>query len=286
MYTLTITNKDNRKLTFNELDANYIITNIQGLSPSNATINTVQAALIDGGIYNSAKLNMRTLNIAFAIEEPVEVNRLEAYQVLRVKEPVTITYTSPKIDVYIEGYVENVNIGHFDKKQKATVSLLCPQPYWLSAQEIINELSTTNAIFHFPFHNLVDHTDIVFGLLSDDAKAVVPNGGGIETGVIFEILAYDTVSGIKIFDYITREFIGLDFEMQAGDLITINTMQGKKSIILTRNAIETNIFNSLMKDSTWLQLAAGGSVYVFTLESGSNSSVEISIKHNNLFEGV
>ena len=286
MYTLTLTNKDNKKLEFNGLSAAYNITNIQGLSPAKATINTTEAALIDGGLFNSAKLNMRTLNIAFTIEEPVEANRLEVYQVLRVKEPVYITYHSPKIDVYIEGYVESCDIGHFDKKQKATVAILCPSPYWQSAQEIITELSTTNSTFHFPFHNIVNTTEIVFGLLSDEAKAVVPNGGGITTGVIFEILASDVVSGIKIYDYITREFIGVDFEMQSGDLITINTMQGKKSITLTRDAIETNIFNSLMKDSTWLQLAAGGSVYVYTLDSGSASSVEVTIKHNNLYEGV
>lgn len=286
MYTLTLTNKDNRKLVFNGLDAAYNITNIQGLAPAKASINTVQAALIDGGIFNSAKLNMRTLNIAFTIEEPVESNRLEVYQVLRMKEAVTVTYKSPKLDTYVEGYIEQINIGHFDKKQKATVTILCPSAYWQSAQEIINELSTTLPRFHFPFSNPVNTEEIVFGILSEEAKAVVPNAGGISTGVIFEILAEDTASGIKIFDYITRDFIGVDFEMQAGDLITINTNQGKKSITLTRNAIETNIFNSLMRDSKWLQLAAGGSVYVYTLESGTLSSVEVTIKHNNLYEGV
>ena len=286
MYTLVITNKDNKKLTFNGLSAAYNITNISGLAPAKATINTTQAALIDGGIYNSAKLNMRSINIAFTIEEPVESNRLEVYQVLRMKEKVTITYKSPKVDVYVEGYIESIEIGHFDKKQKATVSILCPFAYWQSAQEVINDLSSTLPTFHFPFHNLVNTTSIVFGMLTDEAKAVVPNAGGIETGVIFEILAEGTVSGIKIFNYITREFIGVDFEMQPGDLIRINTMQGQKSITLIRNAIETNIFNSLMKDSTWLQLAAGGSVFVFTLESGSPSSVEVTIKHKNLYEGV
>lgn len=286
MYTLTLTNKDNKKLEFNGLNAAYNITNIQGLAPNKATINTVQAALIDGGLYNSAKLDMRTINMAFTIEEPVEKNRLAAYQVLRIKEPITINYISPNIEVYIEGYIASIDVGHFDIKQKMTVSILCPKPYWLSAQQMITELSTTASMFHFPFYNLVEHTDIVFGLLSSEAKAVVPNGGGIETGIIFEILASDACSGIKIFDYITQDFIGVDFEMEAGDLITINTRQGEKSITLTRHAEVTNIFNNLMKDSTWLQLAAAGSVYVYTLESGSPDSVEVLIKHNDLYEGV
>lgn len=286
MYTLTITNKDNRKLVFNGLDAAYNITKIQGLSPAKATINTSQAALIDGGIFNSAKLNMRSINMAFTIEEPVEANRLEVYQVLRMKEKVTVTYKSPKIDAYVEGYVEQIDVGHFDKKQKATITLLCPFAYWQSAQSIINEISSTLSRFRFPFHNLVNTTDIIFGLISNEAKAVVPNAGGIETGVIFEILANDSASGIKIFDYIKGDFIGVDFDMQPADLIRINTKQGQKSITLVRNAIETNIFNSLMKDSTWLQLAAAGSVYVYTVESGSPSSLEVTIKHNNLYEGV
>ena len=74
--------------------------------------------------------------------------------------------------------------------------------------------------------------------------------------------------------------------MQAGDLITIDTTTGNKSITLLREGDTTNIFNSLQRGSTWLQLAAGGSIYVYQVGSGSPQALEISIKHYDLFEGV
>ena len=41
-----------------------------------------------------------------------------------------------------------------------------------------------------------------------------------------------------------------------------------------------------MKDSTWLQLAPDGSVYVFTVDEGLASNLHIEIKHFDLYEGV
>lgn len=414
MYSLTIENKDGLQLEFNSIGAAYNITNAQGLSPAKNTINTNSAALIDGGTFNSAKVNMRTINLAFTIEYPVEANRLNVYKVLRAKEPITIYYQSNALDVFIEGYVESLDVGHFEQKQKATVAILCPFPYWKNAQEVINELSSITDMFHFPFpyspvgKNLLENTassgtssgitftvnsdgsvtvngtatanaylvigavylqanqtyilngcpsgggrntyrlywqgvsgnydegegtsytptatgsvnirmviyegatvnnltfypmvrfssvtddswqpfsvaTIVFGAIDTEAKSVVVNNGGITTGVTFELYAKEAVTNPKIFDYITQDYIGLNFSMEAGDLIIINTMTGQKSVTLIRNAVETNIFNSLQKGSTWLQLAAGGSVYVYQVDSGSLQSLEVDIKHYDLYEGV
>ncbi len=290
MYTLIIENKDGLQLEFNKIGAAYNITNAQGLSPSKNTINTNTAALIDGGTFNSAKVNMRSINIAFTIEYPVEANRLNVYRVLRAKEPITLYYKSNLLDVFIEGYVETLDIGHFDMKQKATVSILCPFPYWKNAQQVVNELSTITNMFHFPFPYGTpvgsDVAKVVFGAIDTEAKAVVANNGGIETGLTFELYAKAPVSNPKIFDYITQDYIGLNFSMETGDLIIINTMIGQKSVTLIRNAVETNIFNSLQRGSTWLQLAAGGSVFVYQVDTGSLQSLEVEIKHFDLYEGV
>lgn len=151
MYKLTLINEDSLQLEFNNLGGAYNITNITGLSPAKATINTNQAALIDGAIFNSSKVQMRTINIAFTIEERVEYNRLFVYYVLRPKKAITVHYQSNVLDVSINGYVESVNVTHFDKKQKATVSILCPSPYWQSALEVITEMSAVDNMFYFPF---------------------------------------------------------------------------------------------------------------------------------------
>lgn len=427
MYKLILENEDSLQLTFNGLNGDYLITNITGLSPAKATINTNQAALLDGAIFNSSKVQMRTINIAFTIEKRVEYNRLFVYQVLRSKKPITVYYQSNLLDVQIKGYVESVNVTHFDQKQIATVAIMCPSPYWQSALEVITEMSAVDDMFYFPFaseggknllpypydnttrtNNGVTYTDngdgtitangtataysdfncqsrtdtktpftladgtyiingcpeggssttyrilvgitqngswktiaadsgngatftynssmgnlgvviavyngatvnnvtfkpmiryatmdaswqpydygeIVFGEFSSENNAVVQNFGGIETGLTFELFATGTVVNPKIFNYITNEYIGLNFTMLEGDLITITTGIGNKTVSLFRNGQTTNIFNSLMQGSTWLQLPNAGGVFVYTVDSGLIADLEITIKHYDLYEGV
>ena len=174
MYSLTIENKDGLQLEFNSIGAAYNITNAQGLSPAKNTINTNAAALIDGATFNSAKVNMRTINLAFTIEYPVEANRLNVYKVLRAKEPITIYYQSNALDVFIDGYVESLDVGHFEQKQKATVAILCPFPYGDSSGQ--------------------DMFTFAFGAIDTEAKAVVVNNGGITTGLTFELYAKEAVT--------------------------------------------------------------------------------------------
>ena len=67
MFEITLENANGDQLNFAQNSA-FTVTEIDGLNPPPATINTSQIALIDGAKYNSSKLNMRTINIAFAIE--------------------------------------------------------------------------------------------------------------------------------------------------------------------------------------------------------------------------
>ena len=51
-----------------EGQAPYTLSNMQGLAPSNATINMTQMATSDGALFNSSKVNANTLLCAIAIE--------------------------------------------------------------------------------------------------------------------------------------------------------------------------------------------------------------------------
>lgn len=449
MYKFVLENRRGDQLVFNELGGAFTIDEIQGLAPASATINTSEGAYIDGQLFNSSKVNMRTLEIAFAIENDAAQNRIEVYKVLKPKQEVRAYYSSSVRNVYIDGYVESVEITHYDMKQICTVAILCPAPFWQSAQTLINELTTVQDAFHFPFastaHDTVslnlapffsaelpesggsnewwqtvsdeitalsdgwahiecDNTsgsalktisfypaavlgivanetytvmfevrncvvsqavgiisvagaakqllrvsqgiqgdgiyycvknarsdvssstmladfriavaggvsismdlrmslykgeytgeyvpyaetggEIVFAYLDPTASVTVENDGDVQTGIIIELYASNTISNPKIWDYTTLEFIGLNFTMQPFDKITIDTRAGEKTVKLLRNGVTTNIFNSLDKNSSWLQLDFGGSVYAYEVGTGIASDLVVSISHTDLYEGV
>jgi hypothetical protein len=284
MFELILENKNGNQLQFG-MGSPFTITEIEGLNPPESSINTSEIALMDGALYNSAKVNMRVINVAFAIEYQAAKNRIEVYRVLKSKHPIRLYYKSDYRNVFIDGYISSIDITMFEMKQVVACSILCPSPYFKDAQELINELSTVVSAFHFPFGS-TEAPQIVFSYIDPVANVAVENYGDIETGLIIEIYAIAAISNPKIYNYMTGEFIGLNYTMEVGDLITIDTRSGEKTIKLLREGETTNIFNSLMKNSTWLQLESNGSVFTYDVGIGEPANLAITIKHYTLYEGV
>ena len=284
MFNMTFENKNGVRL-LTGAGTPYTIKEFSGLNPPKATINTNTTALLDGGIFNSSKLEMRNMNIAFAIDGPCEENRLNVYSVIQSKMPVRVYYKSDKLDIFIDGYVEELDFSYFSQKVIATVSILCPETYFKGAQEIINELSAVIPKFHFPFAS-TSEKELIFGIIDTLTAVTVKNDGNVTAGLTFEIYCKEPVKNPEIIDYATSEFLKINITMQIGDLITITTSQGNKTITLLRGGVRTNIFNLLDKNSTWLQLDINDSVFVYTVDEGNVTDLEIVIKHYDLYEGV
>ena len=282
MYNLTLKNKSGDTLRFNQVGGAFTITEINGLNPADATINTSTMALVDGAKFNSSKVNMRVIDIAFVINAEPSKNRIEVYKVLKSKHAVEVAYKGDYRNVFIEGYVQSVDVDYFAMKQRVTVSILCPSSYFRQAQEMVNELTAIIGAFHFPFSITAP---VPFSYLDNNASLVINNQGDVETGMIIEIYARGSASNPKIYNYVTGEFIGINFNFITGDLITIDTRQGNKAITLLRNGVTSNQFNTLMMGSKWLQLEANESMFVAEAESNF-ANLNITFRHNNLFEGV
>lgn len=285
MYELILENAAGDQLTFNQ-NSPFTISEIQGLNPPDATINTSQLALIDGAMFNSSKLNMRTINIAFAIEYQAAKNRIAVYNVLKSKQYVKIYYNGQYRQVFIEGYISSIDISYFEMKQIVTCTIICPSPYFKEAQMVVDELLNIISAFRFPFASTAS-PQLLMGYISNDVGIVIENQGDVECGMIIQLYARVAVSNPKIFNYITKEFIGLNYTMQQADLITIDTRQGQKSVTLLRGGVESNLFNYVIKDSTWLQLPANGGTFVYEVGDGYDTSdLSVTFNHYNLYEGV
>ena len=284
MFELILENASGDQLTFAQ-NSPFTVTEIQGLNPPTAIINTSQIALMDGAKFNSSKLEMRTINVAFAIEYEAAKNRIEMYTVLKSKQYVKLYYNGQYRQVFIEGYIESIDITYFEMKQIVTCAIICPSPYFKEAQIIVDELQTIVGAFHFPFSSTAE-PQLVFSYISNDLGLTVENEGDVECGMIIELYAREAVSNPKIFNYLTQDYFGLQIDMEQADLITIDTRQGQKSVTLLRDGVETNIFNSVIQGSTWLQLEANGSTFVYEVGTGEDADLYVTFSHYNLFEGV
>ena len=284
MYNLSLKNErgDEIKLTGN---VNYSITDISGLHPASATISTSELSMYDGSTFNSAKINEKQIDINVAIECDAERNRIALYKVIKVKRYIKILYSNGTRDVFIEGYVSDMQIDFFAMKQTVTISILCPDPYFKDAQEIIDDIAATVGAFHFPFGiTATDKKPLSYR--DKTAQINVINEGDVETGMIIEIHASGSVINPAIYNRETGEFVKVETTLQSGDTLYINTIRRQKSVRILRAGEFINVFNDFSRDSTWLQLEPGDNVFVYEGDSGSSIYMSVRFVHQHLFEGV
>lgn len=288
MFNLTFENERGDTLELSpasDLTTPYTIVDIDGINPPKATINTSQLALIDGAQFNSAKLEMRTINVAFVIQDEAAANRVNVYKVLKTKHPIRVSYQSETRDVFVSGYVESIEVEYGGNPQQVSVAILCPYPYWQAAQSMVDDLSAVIGMFHFAFASTAT-PEIVFGYIDPIVSIGIENGGDIETGIIIELYASEAIENPKVIDYETGDFIQLDMTMEPADLVTIDTRIGHKTATLLRAGVVSSVFNAVAKGSTWLQLAIGGSTYTYTAQGGAATGLSVKISHTNIYEGV
>ena len=284
MYSLFLENsiKQRIELTHNQ---NYSVLDIQGLNPPSATINTSETTLFDGAKYISSKANMRSLNLSVAINHNAETNRLALFKIIKTNQKVTLFYKNGQRDIFIDGYIENIEVDYFAKKQVVSISILCPEPYFKNAKEIINDVSLIVANFHFPFAITAD-APIPFSYYDTNLEVNVVNVGDTVCGVTIRIEVTGDVVNPKIFNRDTRDFFGVNYVFKAGDDVVINTQRGRKSVALFRDGKENNIFNHIEKGSTWLQLDIGDNVFTYEAEENGTDFMDVRFSHYPLYGGA
>ena len=282
MYSLKVKNKDGliTELTNNPA---YSIKSIDGIDPPDATINTSKNAGADGSVFNSATVNDRQITLTMAINYPAEQNRIELYKYFKSKYPVTLYYKNDSRDVYIEGHVQSIQVGYFEKKQTFQVVISCSKPFFLGYYNDIQDFSTVIPLFEFPFD--IPAAGIEFSEIEQNIEKSIMNKGDVDTGVLITIRATGAVDTPKIFNVETGEYYILDINLLLGDEITINTRIGEKSVTLLRDGVRSVIIGYLREGSTWFQLKPGDNVFTVAAESGI-AYMYTSFEVMDLYEGV
>jgi hypothetical protein len=286
MYTAKIENSSGQILTLTQNESDFQVISITGLNPPPAQINTTGIAGLDGAKFNSSKLNTRNVVITLKLNGNVEENRLILYQLFRTKESCTFYYSNTSLDVSIGGYVETVECDLFSNSETMQISIICPYPYFKSIDEIIADISNEVAGFSFPFSINIG-SPIPFSIYISNRITQVINNSESETGVIIEIDILNPVNKIQIKNTNSGDSLVLQYGFLKGDVVTINTNKGSKSIKLLRNGVTTNIFSSLQQGSVFFQLAVGVNPFGYLVDNGQNDSdVSIKFNYSTIYRGV
>lgn len=286
MFTAKIENAKNNILELTQNESNFQVVSIEGLNPPNAQINRSTAVGLDGSKYNSARLQERNIVITLKLNGNIEENRLNLYRYFSTKGWCKFYYKNEHRNVFIEGYIETVECDLFTKAEIMQISILCPYPYFKDAQIIVDDISKALAAFKFPFAINIT-APIPFSTIDTSKLTNVYNDSESETGVIIEISLLGNVNKIQVVCVTTGERFTINYNFEANDKVVINTNRGEKSITLIRDGVETNIFTSIVKGSTFFQLGIGDNYFSYLVDSGLNDElITIVFKHYFLYGGV
>lgn len=286
MYKAYLKNSGGDIISLTGQEHKWKVTNITGLNPPQAQINTAAVAGMDGALFNSSRLNTRNIVITLYLTGDIESNRQEIYFYARTKEKCTFYFSNENRDVYIDGYVDTVECLLFSNAEFIQISMICPDPYFQGLLEIIDDLSKLQGAFTFPFSINYDEP-ISFGFYDPGYVADVVNVSDSEAGMIIRIAFYENVSSISIVNVDTNESMSLTGSFVDGDIVLIDTNKGHKSITLLRDGHEQNIFSWIVKGSTFLQMKQGYNHFTFNLdENADDTLVLVEMIHSSIYRGV
>lgn len=281
----------------------FLIKSITGLGPVKANVNTTEVATNDGSMFNSARLSQRNIVIQMAFVntvygEDIEEVRQKSYKYFPIKKNVELIIETDNRYVRTKGYIESNEPDIFSKQEGSQISIICPDPYFYSANEDGNNITdfySIDPVFEFPFSNeSLSDPLLIFGEIQIKTEGVITYRGDSEIGVMIYIHAIGPATNINIYNTETREVMSINTTklealtgkgIVASDDIIINTLKGEKSITLVREGVSYNILNCLDKNTDWFTLVKGDNIFAFTAESGV-TNLQFRIENKVIYEGV
>lgn len=267
MYSLTAQNDrgETLELTHNEA---FSIVSTDGFDPPDAIINTTTGANTDGGFFNSARFEVRTIALTIAVNSPALDNRLVLYKFFTPKSLVKLIYKTEARELYTEGYVQTMPVDLYAPKEIVQVTIICPNPYLMRNKIRRYDFAKVESLFEFPFS--IEAEGIPFSELTPVQSLVIDNEGDLPVGFNYFLQAHGgSVVNPKIINSDTGEYMQYNLTLADGDAVYASTKRGQKYVGVILQSVESNGLRYLVGGSTFFELRAGECSLVLDATSGS-----------------
>lgn len=284
MLSVIAENKYQQQLNLTSND-NYALIQVNGLTPPKSTISTAVIATKDGSMFNTSRMDNRNIVLTIVPLNSIEKNRINLYNYFKSKQYIKLYIENNTRSVWIDGYVESVNGDLFSASaQRLQVSIICTDPYFKDTETGIYMFSNVVNAFQFPF-SIEEVPGIPISELSEYVEVNVLNTSDYETGIILTLTANGSVVNPTIYNMTNNENFSLNITMQTGDVITIDTRKGSKSVTLNRDGVISNIINNMQIGSEWIMLNVGDNIFSYTCDQGSEYLYVIATAQP-IYEGI
>lgn len=275
------------------------VKNVTGITPIGGEIYITPFASIDGGIFAGARVPSRNIVLTLGMMNnptDAEDSRMKVYDFFRIKDKMTLIFSTSSRILQIDGYVESVDVDIFSQEEIATISVICVDPWFYSQSNRALSFAGISPTFEFSFSNesLTDNL-IEFGNISIDTRTDIIYQGDITTGFELRVtFISEDFHNIYFYNMDTRERLTVLSDqidnitgspLSAGDELYISTISGDRHAYLLRGGEFLNVIGAIDKDSTWFQLSKGGNTFAFSSDQGVEN-IMMHISYRDAYAGV
>lgn len=266
--------------------APWYLSDFTGLYGSDFDVLTGKNTLSDGAQYLSARVKERNIVLTVTSRAAHRDSRALLYRVFKPRSEGVLEYSDGTIARKIDYYAESVSIESKGARSDdsgvmvATISLLCPDPFFYETGNRIARMSTWMPAFIFK-HEFSSAGE-EFGYKAKEKIQDIVNESGLdEIGMTVKVEAFGTVKNVSIINASTNAVckVGTSdtpLEMVAGDVLEITSDNGGRHVWHTHEGVKKEINYFLSSDSQFLTLKAGHNVIGYNAENGvDNLSVII-----------
>ena len=289
---LTYTNERGESIVFSPASVYHTnFKDVTGLSDVRNAIYSTSSMGQDGDTYLGYRIESRDIDIVGFIKErdkqAAQAQRRRLNRILNPQYDATLTYEFGSFKRVIGCKIVDAPI--FKRKpiyEQFTVQLTCLNPFWREEKETREDIATWIGGFEFLEPDGLEITpEWEIGYRQPSLIVNVFNSGDVKSGLRVDFRAIGALTNPQLLNIDTQEFLKLNISLQAGDVVSVNTGYGEKSVELTRDGIKKDAFRFLDVDSSYLQLAVGDNLFRYSAETNAEN-LEVSIYHNNLYLGV
>lgn len=291
---ITCTNvKENISLTLRRTSASpWYLSSYSGLYDNDFDVSTSENSSVDGSTYQDSRIGQRNIVLTISNRDKHRDGRYLLQRIFAVRTLGTLQYDDGDEKRIISYYPEKIDFANKGVRSDssglvtATVSLICPDPYFYDLYD--HSFMMAAFVPAFSFAHVFAAAKEEFGYRQKEKIKVINNELSVDgTGMTIRITCDGSVKNPSITRVEDHAHISIGttakpLSLVAGDVVTVTTENGNKKVMLIHDGVASSINQYLSEDSSFLQLRRGSNSLGYNADEGVDSMV-LTISYRNRY---
>ena len=276
-------------VAFNQKFSPYLLVDCDGIYTVSNKVGISDNTMIDGATYQGMVTKKRNIVLTVKDRENHRLNRYQLYQLFQPKTKGVFQYIEDDVVREINYYVESVEISSETDIRTATISLICPDPFFTGTSDITLTMAGWASDFEF-IHEFTADGESFGHRVQERLKTIENTSGANGIGITVEIYANGEVSNPTITQVETGDYIKVGttahpLDMTAGEVLIITTHTNNKKVRLVHEGVSTDINEYLDEGSEFIQLQSGLNTIGYSAAAG-DGNMTVTISYRERYLGV